>query len=51
LIEAVADAARARGAASCYWLTREDNARARALYDRIARFKGFLRYDYPLDAP
>jgi hypothetical protein len=31
-----------------YWLTKEDNVRARALYERIARFKGFLRYDYPL---
>lgn len=50
LIGAVAEAARTRGAASCYWLTKEDNMRARALYDRIARFKGFLRYDYPLKA-
>jgi GNAT superfamily N-acetyltransferase len=48
LIEAVADAARARGAAKFYWMTKEDNHRARALYDRIARFKGFLRYDHPL---
>ncbi|HEY5710335.1 MAG TPA: GNAT family N-acetyltransferase [Allosphingosinicella sp.] len=48
LIEAVAEAARARGAAKFYWLTRDRNVRARALYDRIARFKGFLRYDYPL---
>lgn len=48
LIAAVGDAARAHGAAKYYWLTKEDNSRARALYDRIARFKGFLRYDYPL---
>jgi GNAT superfamily N-acetyltransferase len=48
LIDAVADAARARGAARYYWLTKEDNLPGRALYDRIARFKGFLRYDYPL---
>jgi GNAT superfamily N-acetyltransferase len=48
LIDAVADAARARGAVKYYWLTKEDNAPARALYDRIAAFKGFLRYDYPL---
>lgn len=48
LVDAVADAARARGAAAYYWLTKEDNRAARALYDRIARFKGFLRYDYPL---
>ena len=48
LIDAVAAAARERGAVKYYWLTKEDNFPARALYDRIARFKGFLRYDYPL---
>ncbi|MBV9881765.1 MAG: GNAT family N-acetyltransferase [Sphingomonadaceae bacterium] len=48
LIEEVADAARARGAAKFYWMTKADNQVARALYDRIARFKGFIRYDYPL---
>jgi ribosomal protein S18 acetylase RimI-like enzyme len=48
LIDAVAADARARGAVKFYWLTKEDNRRARALYDRIARFKGFVRYDHPL---
>ena len=48
LIDAVADEARARGALKYYWLTKEDNRQARALYDRIARFNGFLRYDYSL---
>lgn len=48
LIEAVADEARTRGAAKYYWLTRDTNAEARALYDKVARFKGFLRYDYPI---
>jgi GNAT superfamily N-acetyltransferase len=48
LIDAVADQARQRGALKFYWLTKEDNRPARALYDRIAAFKGFLRYDYPL---
>lgn len=48
LIDAVGDAARERGAAACYWLTKEDNRTARSLYDKVARFKGFLRYDYPL---
>ena len=48
LIEAVAAAARARGAERFYWMTKEGNRPARALYDRIARFKGFIRYDYPL---
>jgi GNAT superfamily N-acetyltransferase len=48
LIEGVAEAARARGAVKYYWMTKEDNRTARALYDRIARFKGFVRYDYPM---
>lgn len=48
LIDAVAKEARKRGAVKYYWLTKEDNAPARALYDRIARWKGFLRYDYRL---
>lgn len=49
LIEAVAVIARKRGCARLYWTTKEDNATARSLYDRIARFNGFIRYDYPLD--
>lgn len=48
LIEAVAEAARNWGAAKYYWMTKEDNRTARALYDRVARFKGFVRYDHPL---
>ena len=48
LIDAAAEEARARGCATFYWVTKTDNAPARALYDRIARYKGFIRYDYPL---
>ena len=48
LIGAVADAARAQGATRLYWLTQETNHTARALYDRVAQFKGFIRYDHPL---
>ena len=48
LIEAVAEAARFRGAVRYYWLTQEDNRPGRALYDRVARYHGFIRYDYPL---
>ena len=48
LIEAVAEAARARGAARYYWLTQENNATARALYDKVAQYKGFVRYDFAL---
>jgi GNAT superfamily N-acetyltransferase len=49
LIAAVAAAARDRGCFRLYWSTREDNASARSLYDRVARFNGFIRYDYPLE--
>ncbi|MBI1776779.1 MAG: GNAT family N-acetyltransferase [Proteobacteria bacterium] len=49
LIERVAEAARQRGAPRFYWQTRQDNARARALYDTLARFNGFIRYDYPVE--
>ena len=49
LIEAVAAIARERGCARLYWTTKENNATARTLYDRIARFNGFIRYDYALD--
>ncbi|MEV4253025.1 GNAT family N-acetyltransferase [Spirillospora sp. NPDC049652] len=48
LIEAVADAARERGASRLYWTTQEHNRTARLLYDKVARFNGFLRYDYAL---
>jgi GNAT superfamily N-acetyltransferase len=48
LIERVAEIARTRGATRLYWTTQEDNARARLLYDKVARFNGFIRYDYPL---
>jgi GNAT superfamily N-acetyltransferase len=49
LIERVAAAARERGAPRLYWQTKEDNAGARTLYDKLARFDGFIRYDYRLD--
>ena len=49
LIDAVAAEARRRGASRYYWQTRQDNARARALYDKVAVFRGFIRYDYSLD--
>ena len=49
LIAAVAAIGRERDCLRLYWTTKEDNATARALYDRIARFNGFIRYDYPLE--
>lgn len=48
LIAHVAEAARAAGARRYYWLTQEHNATARALYDRVAAFHGFIRYDHPV---
>ncbi len=50
LIEAVAAEAREAGASRCYWQTQQHNATARALYDKVARFSGFIRYDYPMAA-
>ena len=49
LIDAVAIAARERGAQRMYWLTHIDNIAARALYDKLATCRGFIRYDYPLE--
>jgi GNAT superfamily N-acetyltransferase len=46
LIEHVAEAALKRDASKLYWQTQEGNARARALYDKVGRYKGFIRYDY-----
>jgi GNAT superfamily N-acetyltransferase len=44
LIEGVYDRARKAGCPRVYWQTHETNARARALYDRIATQSGFLVY-------
>ena len=48
LIDAVATVSRQRGASRLYWLTHHGNATARALYDRVAANKGFIRYDLAL---
>lgn len=44
LIDAVSEAAKKRGASGIYWLTNENNATARRLYDRVAENSGFIRY-------
>lgn len=44
LIEAVCSRARAEGASRVYWLTREDNATAIALYEKVALRTGFIQY-------
>ncbi len=45
LIEAVRQEAAKIGVANVYWMTHETNARARKLYDRVARRTGFIEYD------
>ncbi len=49
LIEAVANDAAATECTRLYWNTQEGNTTARRLYDNVAQYKGFIRYDYPLD--
>ncbi|AHI00080.1 GNAT family N-acetyltransferase [Kutzneria albida] len=49
LIAHVAELTRARGLPRLYWNTKQDNATARALYDKVARFKGFVVYQHGLD--
>lgn len=48
LIESVANAAREAQATRYYWLTQEHNSVARLLYDKVAKFNGFIRYEFPL---
>ena len=45
LIEAVREEAAKIGVSNVYWMTHETNARARRLYDRVARRTGFIEYD------
>ncbi len=47
LIQAVYDAADARGVPGVYWLTQEFNAEARRLYDRIGTNTPFVKYTRP----
>jgi GNAT superfamily N-acetyltransferase len=44
LIEAVAEAARARACSRVYWLTHETNLKAQGLYEKIAARSGFIQY-------
>jgi GNAT superfamily N-acetyltransferase len=48
LISRTAELARERGATRLYWTTKQDNTTARALYDKVAAFNGFIRYDLAL---
>jgi len=48
LIEAVVDRAKELGCGRVYWMTHETNGTARILYDKVAKYSGFLRYDVAL---
>lgn len=48
LIEALAERGRREGWFRLYWMTKADNHRARALYDRVGRLTDWVRYDLPL---
>jgi GNAT superfamily N-acetyltransferase len=48
LIEAVVAHAKREQAMRCYWHTQEHNTTARALYDNVAKFNGFIRYEIAL---
>jgi ribosomal protein S18 acetylase RimI-like enzyme len=48
LIEALAERGRRAGWLRLYWMTKADNRRARALYDRVGTLTGWVRYDLPL---
>ncbi|SIT79699.1 Ribosomal protein S18 acetylase RimI [Yoonia rosea] len=47
LIEAVYRAADQAGAPAVYWLTQEDNAVGRRLYDRVGQKTDFIKYARP----
>ncbi|GAA0404283.1 GNAT family N-acetyltransferase [Streptomyces luteireticuli] len=48
LIAAVVEWAKERGCSRVYWSTHETNATARSLYDRVADYRGFIRYQIEL---
>ena len=48
LIEAVAEHAGNTDCDRLYLNTQTSNDTARILYDKLAEYKGFIRYDYPI---
>ena len=48
LIQAVGEWAREQGCMRLYWSTRDSNATARRVYDRLAQNRGFIRYEMDL---
>ena len=47
LIEAVYTAADAAGTPSVYWVTQDDNAAGRQLYNRVGDLTNFIKYQRP----
>ena len=47
LIEAVYTAADAAGTPSVYWMTQDDNAAGRQLYNRVGDLTNFIKYQRP----
>lgn len=48
LIEHVRERAADAGVTKVYWLTAQDNATARRLYDSVATHTGFVHYELPV---
>ncbi|MFH5925651.1 GNAT family N-acetyltransferase [Roseomonas xinghualingensis] len=48
LIAAIAEEGRRKGWSVIRWITAEDNHRARAVYDRVAKLTAWRTYDIPL---
>jgi len=48
LIAAIAEEGRLRGWSVIRWITAENNSRARAVYDRLAKLTPWRTYDIPL---
>jgi GNAT superfamily N-acetyltransferase len=48
LIAAIAEEGRRKGWSVIRWITAEDNHRARAVYDRVAKLTPWRTYDIPL---
>jgi ribosomal protein S18 acetylase RimI-like enzyme len=44
LIAELQDRMKAQGWSRLYWMTKENNYRARGLYDKFVRADGFVRY-------
>lgn len=48
LIQRVLDTAKERGSSRVYWTTQVSNAAGRALYDKVAEYRGFIVYSREL---